>query len=80
MQEEMAIIEGVGFGMRDAGRPILWFGIRMLSGGSLQVLSVSEAVKMIEENDVRDIKDLNGKPCIVRVDGQIVKFVKLFKL
>lgn len=76
-REEMAVITGVGFGIRDTNRCILWFGVKMLHGGSLQVLSAEEAIALIEGSEIRDIKDLEGKPCVCEIEGNSVIFKRL---
>lgn len=69
----MAIISGVGFGMRDCDAPVLWFSVSMdESSGALQVLGLNEAVKLIEAYRAHDVRDLNGKPIWVKVDGNSV--------
>lgn len=72
MSEELAIVKGVGFGMRDCNAPVLWFGVETLNGGSLQVFNLDEAGKLIEGAACYDIKSLEGRACIVaKVNGMM---------
>ena len=78
-REELAVISGGEFGVRDVGHCVLWFGVSMLSGGALIVLSVSDAVALLDKHQVRSIRDLDGMPCTVRTQGLggTIKFVDL---
>jgi len=77
--EELAIIKDVGFGLRDGETPILWFEADMKGSGALLAFWDEDALKFVKDNNVIDIKHLNGKPCIVSVDRGLVKFVRIFK-
>ena len=80
-REEMAIIKDVGFGCRDVGYPVLWFTVCLVDGGAaLQIFSMKETEKIITDSGVYDIEDLEGKPCLVINDDNIVRFVKVLKL
>lgn len=76
MKEEMAIIETVHVGVRDVGLPVLWFGVKTLSGGSLQVMGWADAAKFIKEWDCYDIKSIEGKPCVVETDGGTMTYLR----
>ena len=73
MEKQLAIIEGVGYGNRDVGRPVLWFSTMISKGsGALQVLENHEAGKLIKAYGVYDVKDLEGKPIwVIRENGTI---------
>lgn len=75
--EELAIIKGPGFGLRDTGRPCLWFLVDTLDGGSLQVFYGDQAYTIIKEANVYDVKDLEGKPCVVTSNNGIQTFVRM---
>jgi hypothetical protein len=63
-----ATIEGVGYGMRDFrdGKPGLWFGTMWGDGlGSLQTLQGDELTCFLVENNIHNIKDLNGRKCLI---------------
>jgi hypothetical protein len=77
--EELGVIDGIHIGNRHVGRPVMWFGVKTLHGGSLQVLSWFEAEKLIRESGVEDFAQLDGKPCVVETDGHIVIFRRLHK-
>lgn len=80
MREEMAIMKGVSVGMRDTGHPCMWFSVNQEGSGSLQVLSWKEAEELIRKADVYDIKELNGKACIVEVDGNFMRFKRMAEI
>lgn len=77
--EELGIISGAGFGMRDANEPMLWFDVRTLRGGSLQCFCGNDIFRIISESAVYDVHDLNRKPCVVTVDGGLMAFVRFHK-
>lgn len=76
MSEELAIVKGVGVGLRDAGYPILWFGVETMNSGSLQCFGWEDAAEIIKEAGCYDTKNLEGKPCIVEASGGLMKFVR----
>lgn len=77
--EQLAIISGPGFGLRDTSWPVLWFGVSMLGAGALQCFQGQEALDFVKANDITDIKHLDGKPCVVDVQRNTVRFKRLFK-
>lgn len=69
-EKRMAIMRGVDFGLRDIGRPCLWFETYIdESSGALQVLTGEQITKLLEESGARSIRELEGKPCWVETDG-----------
>jgi hypothetical protein len=81
VSKELAIVRDPGYGMRDAHRPVLWFDVRFgEASGALQIFSQPEADKIIEDFGVRDVADLDGRPCFIEFDGMTVKFIKAAKL
>lgn len=77
-REEMAIIKGVAFGLRDTNHPTLSFGVSMNGAGSLQCFQGQDIHDFIVNNKVVNIKELEGRPCIVETDGSMVHFLRLF--
>ena len=78
---EMAIMTKVGFGMRDGGSPVLWFSVHVADGfAALQILPVEEAITLIKDAKVRDVHDLEGKPCLVSRERNMIKFVSYLKV
>jgi len=69
-KELMAIIQGVGVGLRDVGRPVLWWSVHTdKCGSALHVFDWDTAFDIIKSYGVREVHLLNGKPCWVEVDG-----------
>ena len=80
-REEMAIITNVGLGCRGEKYPMLWFIVNVVDGsGALQTFSMKEAEKIIMDAGVYDVKDLEGKPCLVINDDNTIRFVKVLKI
>lgn len=76
--KKLAIMKGVDFGCRDVGRPVLWFSSHDGEGGAaLQVVEGSSALDLIKKSGVHSIKNLEGKPCWVEVDGMSMVFISL---
>lgn len=68
--KQLAIIKGVGYGMRDIGRPCLFFDAMISEGsGALQILFGKAAEKLIKDYGCYDIKNLGGTPIWVNVEG-----------
>jgi len=80
MEERMAIMRGVGFGCRDTGRPCLFFTTYTSEcNAALQILYGEEAMAVIKESGVYDVKGLEGKPCWVETGGGITLFKKIWR-
>ena len=77
MTEELAIMKNVQFGVRDTNFASLWFSVSMLSCGALLSIPRDEVIKFIEDNQITDINNLNGRACVVDRTGNNVKFVRL---
>jgi len=76
-QEQLAIINNVGFGNRDVGHPVLFFTTMTTeSSGALQVLVGEEAMDLIQAYGTWDIKEMEGKPIWVTCDGNIMKVAR----
>ena len=79
-REELAIISNIGFGMRDANYPVIYFEVSALSGGALQIITTPESIdKFIRTAGCYNITDLNGKACIVERTGNTMLFVRMHK-
>jgi len=79
MAEELGIIVDIHVGMRDVNEPVLWFSIRTLHGGSLQVMNWDSAEKFIREWNCKRIEDVNGKPCVVTREGTLLQYLRPHK-
>ena len=80
-REEMAIIKNVGLGCRGEKYPMLWFTVCLADGsGALETFSMKDAEKIITDTGVYDVKNLEGMPCLVINDDNIIRFVKVLKL
>lgn len=81
MAEQLAVIKGVGAGMRDAPYPILWFNVYVSDGvAALQCIPWDEAGKLVKKEGIHEIHELEGKPCYVETDGMTIKFLRLAKI
>ncbi len=70
MSEQMAIIQGVGVGLRDTNHSVLWWSAHTGNAGSaLHVFDWATAADIIKDYGVREVHELNGKPCWVEVEG-----------
>ena len=76
-EKKMAIIKNVGFGCRDfRGNVGLWFDVYLNESlASLQCFFGNDAIKVIKDYDVYDVKELEGKPCWIESEGNISKYV-----
>jgi hypothetical protein len=75
--ERVAIISEVGVGCRDTNSPCLWFTVKISeSSGSLQMLSWNEAYELLK--GITNVRDLDGRPCWVEVDGNRIRFLRLW--
>ncbi|KKK93368.1 hypothetical protein LCGC14_2693600, partial [marine sediment metagenome] len=60
----MAIINEVGIGIRDVGRPVLWFTTNLVDKtAALNVFSWEKAGEIIKAYGLYEVHSLNGKPC-----------------
>lgn len=77
MDRRLAIMKNISFGVRDRNKACLWFDVNDGNYGSLQCLPVKYAVNLIEKHNITDIRNLEGKPCWIEVDNNIMKFIDL---
>ena len=79
MSEEIAIIKDINIGLRDVGTPVIWFEVQALHGSSLQVIDSNQILDFIKEAKCNKLSDLNGKPCIIRSEGNTMKFMEVME-
>ena len=79
--EQLAIIKSVGYGIRDTGKPCLWFDTMFGdNSGALQVFFGSAADKIIVDAHVYDVHNLEGKACWIRIEAGTVTFLRMTKM
>jgi hypothetical protein len=72
----LGIIKRVGFGIRDTSHAMLWFDVYTSeASASLQCIPAAEAIRLIEKHGISDVKNLEGKPCWVRDEGALIRFI-----
>ena len=77
MEEQLGIVRDIHIGVRDTNHPCCYFNIELLDGVSLQILSMEQCVNLIEQTHCYKLEDLNNKPCIVQIEINLVKFLKM---
>jgi hypothetical protein len=77
MSERLAIIRDVRVGASDYGQPGISFTTYITeSSAASQFLDWEEAGKVMAK--ISDVKELNGWPCWVEVDGNLIKFLRIW--
>lgn len=77
MTEQMAVIRNVHIGGGDRGIPCLWFDTYISeSSAALQVIPWDQAFEILKST--YDVKELDGRPCYVEVDGNMIRFLRLW--
>ena len=77
----LAIMKDVGIGVRDVGRPVMFFSTYISeSVAALQILSLEQAYALLNQAQVYDVKDLEGKPCWVEEGNGMIKFLEYAKI
>lgn len=79
MNEQLAIIEEAGVGRRDTHSPILWFNVSGDGWGALQIFDLTSEDALAILGEVYDVRDLDGRACVVAKSDGIVSFVRLLK-
>lgn len=75
-EKQLAIIRQVECGVGDYGQAALWFSTFITeSGAALQVFDWDQAREVIEAYGVRDVHQLEGKPCWVNASGSLIRWV-----
>ena len=82
MTEQLAIIKDVSIGIKDAPyNPCLYFLTYIAEGlASAHYLTWDEAAIVLKDANISDIKYLNGKPCWVEAEGNMIKFLRIAKI
>lgn len=80
MKEEMWIIQGGEYGLRDVDTPMLWFSVSCEGHGAMLSFHQPKADQVIRDFGVTSVKHLNGKPVIVSVDGNVIEYVRPAKI
>lgn len=75
--EKLAIIRNVAYGMRDYHVPVLFFETEELDGCSLQLFSQPRADELIRQANVYDVKNLEGRACVIEETNGIVKVLRI---
>ena len=79
--KQLAIIKGVGVGMRDCHNPVLWFSVYIGEGvGALIVLDWQRAERLIKTHGIHEVRDLEGQPCWVNCDQNKISFIDIAKI
>lgn len=74
------MIEEVGVGARDVGRPVLWFTVSNgEASAALQVFQIASDVAQELLAAEYDVKSLNGRMCEVELTDNVVRFVRLLR-
>jgi hypothetical protein len=76
--EQLAIIRNVRIGFHDYYGAALSFTTYVTESSAAAQTLGWEAAKPIVET-VDDVRDLEGKPCWVEIDGQMIKFLRLWR-
>ena len=62
--------------MKDVG---IWFTVYMDEHrAALMVFQGKESLDFMRRSNVREIHDLNGKPCFIKSDNGIVQFIRFW--
>lgn len=71
MAKEIGVVRDVRVGVRDVGRPCIWFEVKLASGGGfLHIAEWPEAEKLVQESDSYDIiKAWEGRTIWVETEG-----------
>ncbi len=78
--EDRWMIEEVGIGARDVGKPVLWFTVTDGEGtAALQVLPLSDDRAIALLSAAYEVHGLNGRMCIVERNEHTTRFVRLLK-
>jgi len=77
----LAIIKGVGFGVRDTSHAMLWFtAYESETSASLQCIPAEQAVELLEKHGIANVTDLEGKPCWLQRDNGLIKFIDFVRI
>lgn len=77
----LAIMKDVGFGLRDTGRPCLWFmAYESECAAALQVLFGEDIEKTLKDSGVYEVHQLEGQACWVEAGGGLIRFAGICKM
>jgi hypothetical protein len=74
--EQLAEVKNIKVGMRDVGRPCMYFEIATLDGNALIIFESDEMLKRIREADVYDITQMNNRVCVVTMENNMIQFLR----
>jgi len=75
--EELTIVKNVNVGLRDIGKPCLWFVCEGIAYSSLQIFLFDDnASDIIKASGCYSLKEMEGKPCVIRIEGNRHTFVR----
>jgi hypothetical protein len=77
--KQLAIIKDVDYGLRDTNRPCLSFTVYTEAHiGALQIFSVQSQIdEILKDAGAKSIKDLEGKSCWVKCEGNTINFIEM---
>lgn len=78
--EELAIIQDAEYGLRDVGQPVLSFTIATEHGSALQVFTQPKADQILKEANATEVKNLNGRACVIETKGMMMTYKRMAKL
>lgn len=78
--EQMAIIKDIKYGYVERAGVCVSFTVSGEHWGAGVILDPAKVAEWLKENYIEDLKSLNGKPCIVKVEGGIVTFKRFIKI
>lgn len=79
--KKLAIIKGVGFGLRDVGQACLWFATHIdESEAALQIFVGKELERIVKESGCYDISEIEGKSCWVECKDGVIRFKEFSKI
>ena len=79
--EVLAIIKSPHYGVGDYGKVCLWFNVYINEAeASLQVFGIERATAIIKDSGVKDVHDLNDRPCWVKVNNMKIEFLRMAKI
>ncbi len=77
--EQLGIIGTVHVGLRDIGKPCLWFGVTLLTYETFFVFIGDDMLEFIRKANKPDLTALKGAPCVVRLVDGAYQFVRIME-
>lgn len=82
-KEELAFMSKVRWGIIDwdhfPNEPTVGMVVNTLGGSAHIRLTPEQSIQLAVQSSTDDIKDLNGKPCVVVKDNGYIRFLRLYK-